>query len=69
MDNATVTSVMSLISRVVIFGGAVMIVFGAIVVGTNLKDHNGPGIANGIWTIAGGALIVLAGALFTGLVI
>jgi len=65
----TVTQIMALISRVVIFAGAFMVVVGAVVVGTNLKDHNGPGISNGVWTIAGGALIVLAGAFFSSLTI
>ena len=32
--------------------------------GTNLKDHNGPGISSGAWSIAGGVLIIAVATYF-----
>lgn len=31
---------------------------------TNLKDHNGPGISSGAWSIAGGVLIIAVATYF-----
>lgn len=58
-------SVLTLISRFVTIGGGLWLVYGLVVLGTGLKDHNGPGIQSGIWQIVGGALILAGGALFT----
>ena len=46
-------------------GGGLLALLGAVGVGTNLKDHNGPAIGQGAWQIVGGALIILAGAIFS----
>ena len=40
------------------------LVWGAIVTGGALKDHNGPQIQTGVWQIVGGGLIIAAAALF-----
>lgn len=40
------------------------VVFGAVTLGTNLKDHNGPGISSGAWSIAGGVLIIAVATYF-----
>lgn len=50
-----------------IIGGA-LIVWGGIAVGTNLKDHNGPMISNGLWQMAGGAVVILCAQYFATLV-
>lgn len=57
-------SILTLISRFVSIGGGIWLVYGLIVLGTGLKDHNGPGIQSGIWQIVGGALILAGGVLF-----
>ena len=53
-----VSTITSLITNVVNFAGGLLLLFGAVTLGTNLKDHNGPGISNGAWSIAGGVLII-----------
>lgn len=63
-SSALITSILTLLSKGVQFGGAFMVVWGAVGVGTNLKDHNGPGITAGIWTLVGGLVIVAAGIMF-----
>jgi hypothetical protein len=60
-----VNSILGLFSGVVIVGGGLLALLGAVGVGTNLKDHNGPAIGQGAWQIVGGALIILAGAIFS----
>ena len=37
---------------------------GAVTLGTNLKDHNGPGISSGAWAMAGGVLIIAVATYF-----
>lgn len=59
-----VNQILDLFAGVVIVGGGLLALIGAVGVGTNLKDHNGPAISQGAWQIVGGALIILAGALF-----
>jgi hypothetical protein len=54
----------SLMSKFAIAGGSIYAAWGLVGLGGALKDHNGPGIQSGIWTIAGGGLIIAAGALF-----
>lgn len=41
-----------------------LLLFGAVTLGTNLKDHNGPGISSGAWSIAGGVLIIAVATYF-----
>lgn len=41
-----------------------LLLFGAVTLGTNLKDHNGPGISSGAWAMAGGVLIIAVAAYF-----
>lgn len=38
-----VSTITSLITNVVNFAGGLLLLFGAVTLGTNLKDHNGPG--------------------------
>lgn len=49
---------------VVNFAGGLLLLFGAVTLGTNLKDHNGPGISSGAWSIAGGVLIIAVATYF-----
>ena len=42
-----VSTITSLITNVVNFAGGLLLLFGAVTLGTNLKDHNGPGISSG----------------------
>ena len=56
-----VSTITSLITNVVNFAGGL---FGAVTLGTNLKDHNGPGISSGAWSIAGGVLIIAVATYF-----
>ena len=41
-----VSTITSLITNVVNFAGGLLLLFGAVTLGTNLKDHNGPGISS-----------------------
>ena len=43
--------------------------WGAITVGTNMKDQNGPGMQSGAWQIVGGGLIIAAALLFKNIVL
>ena len=52
------------ITNVVNFAGGLLLLFGAVTLGTNLKDHNGPGISSGAWSIAGGVLIIAVATYF-----
>lgn len=58
------TDVLTLMSKFAIIGGGIWLAWGAIVVGTSLKDHNGPGIQSGVWQCVGGGMIIAAAALF-----
>lgn len=58
-------SVVSTLTTYVKLGGGLITVWGAVILGSNIKDHNGPGITNGVWTMVGGAVIVAAAALFS----
>ncbi|EOS7969354.1 hypothetical protein DXT27_RS12910, partial [Enterococcus hirae] len=53
-----------IVSKFAVIGGGFYAVWGAIVLGGALKDHNGPQMQSGIWQIVGGAVIVAAAALF-----
>jgi hypothetical protein len=57
-----VSTITTLISNVVTFAGGLLLLFGAVTLGTNLKDHNGPGISSGAW--AGGVLIIAVATYF-----
>ena len=59
-----VAAITKLISSVVTFAGGLLLLFGAVTLGTNLKDHNGPGISSGAWAMAGGILIMAVAAYF-----
>lgn len=54
-----------LITKFVKIGGGGLLVWGLVTLGTNLKDHNGPAISQGIWMIVGGAMIIAAAVLFS----
>lgn len=57
--------VLDLITKFTITGGALWMVWGAVILGTALKDKNGPSMQSGIWQIVGGGLIIAATALFS----
>ena len=57
-------TILSLFTKFAIIGGGLWLVWGAIITGSALKDHNGPQIQTGVWQIVGGGLIVAAAALF-----
>lgn len=62
-------SVLDLISGFAMLGGGLWLLWGAIVLGGGLKDHNGPQIQTGVWQVVGGGLILAAAALFKTLTI
>ena len=57
-------TILALFTKFAIIGGGLWLVWGAIVTGGALKDHNGPQIQTGVWQIVGGGLIIAAAALF-----
>ena len=59
-----VSTITTLISNVVTFAGGLLLLFGAVTLGTNLKDHHGPGISSGAWAMAGGVLIIAVATYF-----
>lgn len=65
MDTTFLSTVLSYIKTFAIIGGGLLCLWGLITLGTNIKDHNGPGIQQAIWQIVGGALIIAAGVLFS----
>ncbi len=56
--------ILTMMSQFVAVGGGLWLVWGAIVLGSALRDQNGPQIQTGIWQIVGGGLILAAGVLF-----
>ncbi len=52
----------NLLSKAATIGG-LWAAWGLVVLGTGIKDHNGPGIQGGIWQLVGVLLIVAAGNL------
>lgn len=64
----TFNAIIDILSKYAIVGGGLYAVWGAVVLGGALKDHNGPQMQSGIWQIVGGALIVAAAALFKAIV-
>lgn len=64
---ATLNTVLTTLTTYVKLAGGVLCVWGAVVLGSGLNDHNGPGIQQGIWRIVGGGVIIAAAALFSSL--
>lgn len=65
---SVVTNVLSTLTTWVIIGGGFWAVWGAIVLGGGLRDHNSPQLQSGIWQIVGGAIIIAAASGFKTLV-
>lgn len=65
--STTLTTVLNTLTTYVKLAGGVLCVWGAVVLGSGLNDHNGPGIQQGIWRIVGGGVIIAAAALFSSL--
>ena len=63
------TSVLDLFSQFATIGGGVWLGWGAITVGINTEDQNGPGMQTGAWQIVGGGLIIAAALLFKNIVL
>lgn len=59
------SEIIGLMKSAVTVGGGLWLLWGAIVLAGGLKDKNGPQLQSGIWQIVGGAIIIVAGALFT----
>lgn len=59
-----INNVMNMVTQFTIVGGAFWAVWGVVVLAGALKDKNGPGLQAGIWQLVGGALIIVAAALF-----
>ena len=57
-------TILSLLTKGATIGGGLWLVWGAIVLGTSLKDHNGPGIQSGVWQMVGGGIIIAAAQYF-----
>ena len=55
------STVMGLVQRAVLAGGAIWLVIGAVILGLGLKNKEAPQIQSGIWQVVGGALITAAG--------
>ena len=64
----TLNTAIDTLSGLVIIAGGLIAAWGMVILGTNLKDHNGPGITNGIWTIVGGALVIAAAGVMKAVV-
>ena len=62
-------SVLELFVRFAQIGGGLWLVWGAVVFGGGLKDHNGPQTQSGMWQIVGGGLILAAATLFSSIAI
>ncbi len=70
MDGTTLlTEVLDMLSKFVILGGGLWLVWGVIILAGGLKDKNGPQLQSGIWQIIGGAMIIAAAVLFDSLVV
>lgn len=68
MDTTFLSTVLDYIRTFAIMGGGLLCLWGVITLGTNIKDHNGPGIQQAIWQVVGGALIIAAGVLFSSII-
>lgn len=65
--DSALNTVLDTLTTYVTIAGGVLCVWGAVVLGSGLNDHNGPGIQQGIWRIVGGGVIIAASALFSSL--
>ncbi|MFT3944343.1 MAG: hypothetical protein QM705_11065 [Ancrocorticia sp.] len=63
-----IDTVLSLIGRGAIFMGAVLALWGAIQIGLGMNESQGSQIKSGLAQLAGGAVVVAAGAFFTTIV-
>jgi len=63
-----ISTVMGLVSKFALVGGALWAIWGIIILAGALKDKNGPALQAGIWQLVGGALILVAGMLFTSVI-
>lgn len=61
-------TLLGIFSKFVILGGGVMVVFGAIRLAGAMGDHDGQGIRNGIFQMAGGAIVSVAGGYLASIV-
>lgn len=61
-------TVIDLLKQGVMIGGGLWTLWGAVVLGGALKDHNGPGMQTGIWQMVGGMIIIGAAGLFGSIV-
>ena len=68
MDTTFLATVLEYIRTFAVMGGGLLCLWGVITLGTNIKDHNGPGIQQAIWQVVGGALIIAAGILFSSII-
>lgn len=59
-----ITTSLNMVTQFTIVGGAFWAVWGVIVLAGGLKDKNGPALQSGIWQLVGGALIMVAAAVF-----
>lgn len=59
------SSVMGLVSRAVLAGGAIWLGVGVVILALGLKNKEAPQIQSGIWQVVGGALIAAVGGWFT----
>lgn len=59
------TQLMAILSRGVIFAGTCYTIWNGIQLGFSIKDHNGPEMKQGLLGIAGGAVVITAGAFLT----
>lgn len=62
-----ITGLLKVVGSIVIAFGTLMGAWGAITLGTGLKDHASPQITQGIGTLLGGALIIYAGKQIMGI--
>ena len=59
------SSIMGLISRAVLAGGAIWLGVGGVILALGLKNKEAPQIQSGIWQVVGGALITAIGVYFS----
>jgi len=61
-------SVVEIVTKFATIGGGFWAVWGVIILGTALKDKNGPDLRAGTWQTIGGAMIVAGAQLFANVV-
>ena len=62
------SKLLGIMSKFVVIGGAVLVVFGAIKLAGAMGDHDGQGIRQGIFQMAGGAVVSAAGVYLAAVV-